>query len=115
MRFYDAMPAMTWAVNATQYGHGDVINELYYQGLVVSGYISTLLKLVCLLTCCDQATQFCGTDPSQDRVVYRNFIAGEIWSFMKIVLNQDCSYLPYIQVGVVQCCQRTFAGHFETS
>ena len=48
MRFYDAMPAMTWAVNATQYGHGDVINELYYQGLVVSRYISTLLKLVCL-------------------------------------------------------------------
>ena len=44
MRFYDAMPAMTWAVNATQYGHGDVINELYYQGLVVSRYISTLLK-----------------------------------------------------------------------
>ena len=51
MRFYDAMPAMTWAVNATQYGHGDVINELYYQGLVVSSYIqhTTLLKLVCLL------------------------------------------------------------------
>ena len=54
-----------------------------------------------MLTCCDQATQFCGTDPSQDRVVYRNFIAGEIWSFMKIVLHQDCSYLPYIEVGVV--------------
>ena len=68
-----------------------------------------------MLTCCDQATQFCGTDPSQDRVVYRNFIAGEIWSFMNIVLHQDCSYLPYIEVGVVQCCQRTFAGQFETS
>ena len=36
MRFYDAMPAKTWLVNATAYGHGDVINEFYYEGLVVS-------------------------------------------------------------------------------
>ena len=36
MRFYDAMPAKTWLVNATAYGHGDVINEYYYEGLVVS-------------------------------------------------------------------------------
>ena len=27
MRFYDAMPAKTWLVNATSYGHGDVIND----------------------------------------------------------------------------------------
>ena len=44
-----------------------------------------------------KATQFCGTDSTQDRVVYRNFVAGEMWAFMNIILEKDCSYLPYIE------------------
>ena len=35
MRFYDALPGPTWMINATDYGHGDVIDEFYYWGLVV--------------------------------------------------------------------------------
>ena len=35
-RFYDAMPGSTWMVNATAFGHGDVLDDLYYEGLVVS-------------------------------------------------------------------------------
>jgi len=76
-RFYDAMPGSTWMVNATAYGHGDVLDDLYYEGLV--------------------ATQFCSTDQSQDRVAYRTFIAGEIWSFVSIVIHQDCQYQQFIQ------------------
>ena len=44
-----------------------------------------------------KATQFCGADSTQDRVVYRNFVAGEMWAFMNIILEKDCSYLPYIE------------------
>ena len=36
MRFYDAMPSTTWMVNATKYGHGDVVDEFYYWGIIVS-------------------------------------------------------------------------------
>ena len=36
MRFYDAMPSKTWMINATKYGHGDVLDEFYYWGLIVS-------------------------------------------------------------------------------
>ena len=35
-RFYDAMPGSTWMVNATDYGHGDVLDDRYYNGLAVS-------------------------------------------------------------------------------
>jgi len=76
-RFYDAMPGSTWMVNATVYGHGDVLDDRYYNGLA--------------------ETQFCSTDPSQDRVTYRAFIAGEIWSFVSIVIHQDCQYQQFIQ------------------
>ena len=48
MRFYDAMPAKTWLVNATDYGHGDVINEFYYEGLVVSGERRNIKENICL-------------------------------------------------------------------
>merc|ERR1712198_769698 len=71
------MPGSTWMVNATAFGHGDVLDDLYYEGLV--------------------ATQFCSTDQSQDRVTYRTFIAGEIWSFVSIVVHQDCQYQQFIQ------------------
>jgi len=77
MRFYEAMPSNTWLVNATKYGHGDIINEFYYEGLV--------------------ATQFCGTDQTQDRVLYRQFASGQLWSFLSAVLFQECEYLQYIE------------------
>jgi len=77
MRFYNAMPGNTWLVNATAYGHGDVLDELYYNAM--------------------QLIHFCGTDKHQDRVTYRSFIAGEIVSFMSAVLYGDCESLAYIE------------------
>ena len=44
-RFYDAMPGSTWMVNATAFGHGDVLDDLYYEGLVVSKHNQDLLNI----------------------------------------------------------------------
>merc|ERR1712215_621655 len=76
MRFYNAMPSNTWLVNATAYGHGDCLDELYYNAM--------------------QLIHFCGTDKDQDRVSYRSFISGEIVSFLSAMLY-DCNYLMYIE------------------
>ena len=35
VRFYDALPGTTWLVNATKYGHGDVLDEFYYDAMDV--------------------------------------------------------------------------------
>jgi len=76
-RFYNAMPGNTWLVNATVYGHGDCLDELYYDAM-------TLIH-------------FCGTDKNQDRVTYRDFVAGEIVSFLKAILYGECDELVYIE------------------
>merc|ERR1711970_283190 len=76
LRFYNAMPSNTWLVNATAYGHGDCLDELYYNAM--------------------QLIHFCGTDKDQDRVSYRSFISGEIVSFLSAMLY-DCNYLMYIE------------------
>jgi len=76
-RFYNAMPGNTWLVNATVYGHGDCLDELYYDAM-------TLIH-------------FCGTDKNQDRITYRDFVAGEIVSFLKAILTGDCDQLKYIE------------------
>ena len=36
LRFYDALPGTTWLVNATKYGHGDVLDEFYYDAMEVN-------------------------------------------------------------------------------
>merc|ERR1712080_723711 len=77
MRFYNAMPGPTWMVNATAYGHGDLLDELFY-------------KII-------QATHFCGSDSTMDRVTYRSFIAGEVISFLSVILYGDCQALMYIE------------------
>ena len=35
LRFYDALPGTVWLVNATKYGHGDVLDEFYYNAMEV--------------------------------------------------------------------------------
>ena len=35
LRFYDALPGTVWLVNATNYGHGDVLDEFYYDAMDV--------------------------------------------------------------------------------
>ena len=46
-----------------------------------------------------QLIHFCGTDKSQDRVTYRDFVAGEIVSFIKAILYGECDELVYIEVS----------------
>jgi len=76
-RFYNAMPGNTWFVNATAYGHGDCLDEFYYDAMM--------------------AIHFCGSDKTQDRVTYRSFAAGEIVSFMNAILYGQCDELMYIE------------------
>ena len=40
-RFYNAMPGNTWLVNATLYGHGDFLDELYYDAMTVRSINAT--------------------------------------------------------------------------
>jgi len=75
MRFYNAMPGPTWLVNATAYGHADMVDEFYYDLM--------------------QATHFCATDASQDRDIFRAFVAGEVVSFMEAILKRDCDALTF--------------------
>merc|ERR1712029_465471 len=63
--------------NVTKYGHGDVLDEFYYWGLIL--------------------TQFCASDQSQDGPTFRQFIAAEIWSYVSMVVHQDCQHLPFIE------------------
>ena len=58
------MPGLTWMVNATEYGHGDLIEP----GLVE--FID--------------AIHWCAFHPGGDpEAVYRRFVAGEVVSFAK--------------------------------
>ena len=34
-RFYDAMPGNTWLINATEYGHGDGMNQFFLDAIEV--------------------------------------------------------------------------------
>ena len=77
-RFFDAMPGNAWFMNATYYGHGDFLDELFYQGMV--------------------ATHFCGTDKNLDRVAYRSFTSGAVVSFIKAVLFGECDQLKFVEV-----------------
>jgi len=77
MRFFNALPGPTWFVNATAYGHGDCLEDYFYNTLLL--------------------THFCATDKTQDRDIYKAFVAGETVSFIKTILDGDCEYLPFIE------------------
>jgi len=79
MRFYDAMPGDTWLINATDYGHGDGMEQIFVDAI--------------------QFTHFCAaaTD-SVDKEVYRTFQSGEMVAFLKYVLGQeDCDLVSYLE------------------
>ena len=48
LRFYDALPGTTWLVNATQYGHGDVLDEFYYGAMDVREFGDVLMLNIVL-------------------------------------------------------------------
>lgn len=40
-RFYDAMPGQAWLVNNTQFGHGDLLDEFYYNAMTAIHFCGT--------------------------------------------------------------------------
>ena len=73
-RFYDAMNGPTWYVNATEFGHADILDDPYE--LIV------------------EITQFCVTMHDPPKEPYRNFVAGAIVSFMRAIIDPvDSCYL----------------------
>ncbi|XP_023340177.1 chlorophyllase-1 [Eurytemora carolleeae] len=79
LRFYDALPGNTWLINATDYGHGDCLDQFFVDAI--------------------QFTHFCGSaDDSVPREEYRSFIGGEIVTFMSHTLGlQDCTISRYME------------------
>jgi len=79
MRFYDAMPGNTWLINATEYGHGDGMNQFFVDAI--------------------EFIHFCASAPDAvDRPIYRVFLSGEMVAFMKYVLGQeDCDIAQYLE------------------
>ncbi|MCL4167878.1 UNVERIFIED_CONTAM: hypothetical protein GTU68_020998 [Idotea baltica] len=68
LHFYDALDETSprWLVNATEYGHGDYMDQ---------GYLDLIINL-----------HFCAskTDGTlDDFVLYRNFFSGQVVSFLK--------------------------------
>jgi len=77
LRFYDAMPEHTWLINATEYGHADAMEDSFQD-------------IVSLL-------HFCASgDKDLSRDAYRDFVAGEVVSFIKY-LQGDCSVAQYME------------------
>jgi len=76
-RFYDAMRGPTWWVNSTGYGHGDLLNEFYYQTLL--------------------ATHICATNGDMDREIYKSYIGGEVFSFISAVVYGDCDSFQFFE------------------
>ena len=56
------MPGPTWMINATSYGHGDMLNPFFVEVL--------------------HATKFCAFNEEGTTDEYRQFVAGEILSLM---------------------------------
>jgi len=77
LRFYDAMSGPTWFVNATEYGHGDFLNPIAVESI----------KLL----------HFCASNDDTDKHVYRHFVSGEIASFIRVIFNDECDAMEYIQ------------------
>jgi len=76
-RFLDAMSGPTWFLNATEYGHGDFLDPFFYDAM--------------------EWLHFCATDPSTDKVIYHNFVTGEIASFIEVVYRGNCDAIKYVE------------------
>lgn len=74
-RFYDAMPGNAWLLNATDYGHGDCLEDFFIWAI--------------------GATHFCASaEKDFDREAYRTFVSGEILTFLSYTLGlEDCDIL----------------------
>merc|ERR1711970_216268 len=78
-RFYDAFPDNTWMINATNYGHGDVLDDFYAEAV--------------------QWTHFCAVaDKNESKEQYRKQVSGLAITFIKFVLGEEsCDVLQYLQ------------------
>uniref|UniRef100_A0A0P6DNC3 Arylacetamide deacetylase n=1 Tax=Daphnia magna TaxID=35525 RepID=A0A0P6DNC3_9CRUS len=80
-RFFDAMTGPTWYVNATAYGHADLMDPIYVE--------------------LNEVTQFCPSDPNVPKEEYIQFLTGEIISFMNGVLEPvgNCALFDYLETS----------------
>ncbi|EFX74152.1 hypothetical protein DAPPUDRAFT_109234 [Daphnia pulex] len=80
-RFFDAMTGPTWYVNATAYGHADLMDPVYVE--------------------LNEITQFCPSDPSAPKEEYIQFLTGEIISFINGVLGpvEKCAFFDYLEMS----------------
>lgn len=76
LRFWDAINGEAWLINATEYGHGDLLIEFLSDDVIG------------LLRSCSPGV---GNIP-----IYHSFIAGEVVAFIKGV-EGDCEMLKYLE------------------
>lgn len=86
-RFYNALNseiAPKWSINATRFGHADLLNQIY-------------VDLV-------ESTDFCGHNSElteEDHAIYRRYLGGQIVSFVKALYTideEECkSYIAYLE------------------
>jgi len=81
-RFYDAMSAPRWQLNATGYGHADFWDDALWQ-------------LVQEIRFC----AVCSADDCAVRDTYRNYVAGQVVSFVAAVTDpaEHCDQLGYLE------------------
>nr|CAH0100765.1 unnamed protein product [Daphnia galeata] len=80
-RFFDAMTGPTWYVNATAYGHADLMDPVYVE--------------------LNELAQFCPSDPNAPKPEYIQFLTGEIISFINGVLDPvgNCALFDYLETS----------------
>eukprot|EP01098_Paradermamoeba_levis_P013148 TRINITY_DN591_c0_g1_i1.p1 TRINITY_DN591_c0_g1~~TRINITY_DN591_c0_g1_i1.p1 ORF type:complete len:353 (+),score=126.86 TRINITY_DN591_c0_g1_i1:38-1060(+) len=75
-RFYNASNCGKWSLNATLYGHADLLDPFWYEAL--------------------KLTHFCATN-TQDLANYRQFVGGALAAFSIGVLQGSCDSLQFIE------------------
>ncbi len=78
MHYYNAFSSPKWYINASEYGHVDMLNTLYAGGVKLSHFCS-------------------GADKNLDKNIYRTFIADSIQSFVEGAVEGKCDKLKNIE------------------
>lgn len=92
------MTGPTWYVNATAYGHADLMDPVYVElneVIIGDSHLSALSEykfclfflLFAQLIKQPQLAQFCPNDPNAPKPEYIQFLTGEIVSFINAVLD----------------------------
>ena len=72
-RFYDALAGPSWMVNATKFGHGDMLEPFYLNMLRTLGFCASNLEV------------------GLEEDIYRSFTGGQIVAFLR-GMNEHYTY-----------------------